>query len=87
MIAQFCIPTAELEMPTGTQTNDANSKIETKPVTVEVKIRVQHNLDTCQSSHAFHSLNHYVLFYLKDNLLFHLPFSVIFDKYLSLKCF
>ena len=29
------IPAAELVMPTGTQTNEANAEIETKPVTID----------------------------------------------------
>ena len=37
MVVQFFIPTAELAMPTGTQTNEANSGNETQPVTVETK--------------------------------------------------
>ena len=32
------IPTAELEIPTGAQTNEANADIETQPVTVEARI-------------------------------------------------
>ena len=32
------IPAAELVMPTGTQTNEANAEIETKLVTIETKI-------------------------------------------------
>ena len=31
-------PTAELVVPAGTQTNEANAEIETQPVTVETKI-------------------------------------------------
>ena len=38
MISQIFIPTAELVIPTGTQTNEANAEIETQPVTVETKI-------------------------------------------------
>ena len=38
MIAQIFHPTAELEIPTGTQTNDANAETETQPVTFEIKI-------------------------------------------------
>ena len=38
VIAQIFIPTPELVMPTGTQTNKANVKMETQPVTVETKI-------------------------------------------------
>ena len=32
------VPAAELVMPTGTQTNEANAEIETKLVTIETKI-------------------------------------------------
>ena len=38
VIAHSFIPTAELVIPTGTQTNEANAEIETQPVTVETKI-------------------------------------------------
>ena len=30
-------PTAELVIPTGTQTNEANAEIETQPITIETK--------------------------------------------------
>ena len=33
------IPTAELAKPTGALTNETNAEIQTKPVTVEAKIR------------------------------------------------
>ena len=32
------IPTAELVIPTGTQTNEANAEIETQPVFVETRL-------------------------------------------------
>ena len=38
VIEQIFIPTAELILPTGTQTTEANVEIETQPVTVETKI-------------------------------------------------
>ena len=38
MIAQIFSPTAELIMPTGTKTNEANAEIKTQPVTVEAQI-------------------------------------------------
>ena len=38
MIAQIFIPTAELVIQTGTQTNEANAQIETETVTVKTKI-------------------------------------------------
>ena len=31
-------PTAELVIPTGTQTNEANAEIEMQPITMETKI-------------------------------------------------
>ena len=39
MIAQIFIPTAKLEIPTGTPTNEANAEIETQPLTAETKAR------------------------------------------------
>ena len=38
VVTQIFIPTAELVIPTGTQTNEANTKNETQPVTVEARI-------------------------------------------------
>ena len=38
MIAQIFIPTAELVIPTGIATNEANAEIETQPVIFETKI-------------------------------------------------
>ena len=38
VIAQIYIPTEELVVPTGTQTNEANAEIEKQPVAVETKI-------------------------------------------------
>ena len=52
-------------MPTETQTNETNVEIETQPVTVETKL---------SRGSRVHSLNHYVLFHLKNNFLFHLFF-------------
>ena len=37
MIAQIFIPTSELVMPAGTQTNDANAEIETQRVILKLK--------------------------------------------------
>ena len=74
MTIQIFIPTAELVIPTGTQTNKANAEIETKPVTFETKISKCSTLftyNTYMSPSIFHSLNHYGLFHLKDNFLFH----------------
>ena len=38
MIAQMFVPTAEVVIPTGTQSNEANAEIETQPATVEHRI-------------------------------------------------
>ena len=38
VIALIFIPTAELAIPTGTQTKKENAEIEIQPVTVEAKI-------------------------------------------------
>ena len=38
VIAQFFIPTAELVIPTETQTNEADAEIETQPGIVDSKI-------------------------------------------------
>ena len=38
MIPQIFIPTAELVIPTGTETNEENAKIEAQPLTVKAKI-------------------------------------------------
>ena len=38
VIAQIFIPTGELVIPTGTQTNEANTRIETQPITVEANL-------------------------------------------------
>ena len=37
VIAQISIPTAELVIPTGIATNEANTETEMQPVTVETK--------------------------------------------------
>ena len=68
-------------MPTEPQTNEANAEIETQPVTVETKINQNKqlfniNLNTYMPFYIFRSLNHYVLFLLKDSFLFNLFFSV-----------
>ena len=39
VIAKFCNSTAELAIPTGTPTNEANAEIETQPLTAEKKTR------------------------------------------------
>ena len=38
MIAQMFNPTAELVIPTGTETNETNAETETQPVSVGTKI-------------------------------------------------
>ena len=77
MIAQIFIPTAELVMPIGTATNETNAEIETQPLTAETKIRkCLSNSKSYKLFYAFRSLYHYVLFLLKDNLLFHLFFNL-----------
>ena len=38
VIAQIFVPTAELLIPTGLQTNEASAEIEMEPVTVEARI-------------------------------------------------
>ena len=38
MITQIFIPTEELVIPTGKQTNKPTAEIETEPVTLETKI-------------------------------------------------
>ena len=38
VISKIFIPTAELVIPTGTETNEANSEIETQSVIVQAKI-------------------------------------------------
>ena len=75
MIAKMFNPTAKLVIPTGTQTNEENTEIETEPVTVETKGSFQHNLNTYTSFYTFHLLNH-VLFLLKNNFLFHQFFLI-----------
>ena len=68
VIAQIFIPNAELVIPTGKKPNEGNVEIEKQPVTVAAKI------SKCSPVFIFHSLNHYLLFLLKDNFLFHLFF-------------
>ena len=71
--AQIFIPTTELAIPTVIATNEAVAETKTQPVIVEVQwANLQHNFNTYMSFYIFHSLNHYVLFLLKDNFLVHL---------------
>ena len=49
------IPTEELVIPTGTKTNEANTKIEMQLEIVEASIsKFEHNLYNYMSSHIFH---------------------------------
>ena len=80
MLFNYCndskifILTAELRIPTGIATNDANAEIEMQLVTSKQVFNI--NLNTCMSSYIFHSLNHYVLFHLEGNFLFHQFFLI-----------
>ena len=38
VMAQMFIPTTELVIPIGTQTNEDDAEIETQPITVETKL-------------------------------------------------
>ena len=68
MIAQIFIPTAELIIPTGIATYEANAEIEPQQVTVKAKIskcsilntflHLHLNLNTCMPFYTFHSLNY-----------------------------
>ena len=56
-------PTAELIIPTGTETNEANAEIETQIVTVEAKTSLcSTQFKYFMSFYTLHSLNHYVFF-------------------------
>ena len=69
-------PTTELVIPTGTPTNEANSEIETHPLEAEIKTENdQSSLKLCIIFYAVHSLNHYVLFLQRYNVLFYLFFN------------
>ena len=72
--AQNVNPTAELAIPTEAQTNEANAEIKTQSVTVQTKI--SKCLIYYMSFYAFHSINRYVFFHLKDNFLFHKFFLI-----------
>ena len=71
IIEQIFNPTAEVAIPTGTQTNEVNTETKTLPLTAEIKQEnVQSNLKPHTHFYAFHSLNLYVLFHLKDNFIY-----------------
>ena len=72
MIAQGFNSTAELAVSTVSQTNKANTEIETQPVTVEAKISKCSTLNIYMSFYAVYSLNH--CFILSKSFLFHLGF-------------
>ena len=66
---------AELIIPTGTPTNEANQEIKTQPLTTETKIRrFSKQLKVLLTFFCFSLLNHYVLFLRKHNFLFDLSF-------------
>ena len=65
MITKAFNSTAKLVISTVSQTNKANTEIDTQPVTVEAKISKCSTLNTYMSFYAVHSLNHYVLFFPK----------------------
>ena len=63
-------PNAELVIPTGTKTNEANAETEMQPVTVETKIsKFSIYFKYLHVFYIFHSLNYDVLFLVKDKLL------------------
>ena len=73
--AQVLNPTAKLAKSTGTPINETNAEIETHSLTEKQKREsAQSNSNPYTLLYAFHSSNHYVLFLLKNNFLFCLPF-------------
>ena len=67
VIAQIFNPSAELVIPIGTLTNEANTKIVIQPATAETKIRKSSNWFRAHAPfYAFHALSQYVLCLLKD---------------------
>ena len=62
MTAQVFISTAELAIPTGTPTNEANTKIKTHPVTAETKTRkCSKYFKTLHIFYVFDSSSHYFI--------------------------
>ena len=71
------IPIAELIIPAETETNKENAEIETQLVIIEDKIsKLSNKLHTYMSFYIFHSLNHCIIFRLKDNFLFYQCFLI-----------
>ena len=71
VISQIFILIAEFAIPIGTPTDKANVEIKTQPLTADKKEKFQSNLKSCSLFYALHSLNRYISFDLKDNLLYH----------------
>ena len=70
VIAQMFIP-GEIVIPIGTLVKQMQKLKRNQQLLNLEKASVQHNLNTYIYSHIFHSLNHCVLFHLKDSFLFH----------------
>ena len=71
-------PTAELVIPTGTATYEANPEKETQPLTSETKIRKCSKIFTVLYFFIFSVIKSWfnLLFLLKGNFFFHLVFTV-----------
>ena len=64
VILQIFISTAELALPTGTQTNETNTELKTQTVSVEAKIsKCYTQFEYLYVFYVFHLLNHYVYFF------------------------
>ena len=75
VFAQILNLTVELVIPIGMPTNEANTEFETQPLTAQTKKENdENNFKSYKIFCAFHSLNQYPLFLLKDGFLFHLFF-------------
>ena len=73
VIVQIFNLTEEVAIPIGTPTNKARSEIETHPVIVETKrSKFSCNSKSYKRFCSSYSLNHFVLFLLRNNVLFHL---------------
>ena len=60
VIAQTSNPVAELAIPTGSPTNEANVDVKTQPLIAEIKKEnFQSNLKSCAIFFDFHSFNHH----------------------------
>ena len=76
VIAQMFKLIAELAIPMGIPIKEAKAEIETHPVIVGAKIRVQYNLELYKTSCAFYSSIHFGLFLQRINFLFCLYFLI-----------